>query len=109
MEELYLPVLSHFQNGNIWTGSDRRLRYRLVPGEEGISAEAWEGPWSYQFSQVEERAEFPLDEAGLASLRAWIVHWSGVVNGRPPKSMAETIRERDALLAQREEPTNHEQ
>ena len=38
MEEYFLPVLSHFQNGNIWTGSDRRLRYRLVPGEEVISA-----------------------------------------------------------------------
>ena len=100
MEELYLPVLSHFQNGNIWTGSDRRLRYRIVPGESALAAEAWEGPWSYSLSQVEEHVEFPLDESGLAALRDWITRWSAHIKARPPRSLADTILARDARLAQ---------
>lgn len=100
MEEIYLPVLSHFQNGNIWTGSDRRLRYRIVPGESALAADAWEGPWSYALSQVEEHVEFPLDESGLAALRDWIARWSEQINARPPRSLADTLQARDARLAQ---------
>lgn len=99
MEELYLPVLSHFQNGNVWTGSDRRLRYRIVPGEDALAADAWEGPWSYSLSQVEEHVEFPLDERGLDALRDWIARWSGQINARPPRSLADTLQARDARLA----------
>ena len=105
MEEIYLPVLSHFRNGNLWTGSDRRLRYRIVPGEEILTAEAWEGPWSYELSQVEERVEFPMDESGREALRAWIAGWSDTINARPAKSLADTIRDRDARQAeQQKEP-----
>ena len=42
MEEMFLPVLSHFQNGNAWTGSGGRLRYQLGPGEETLAARVWE-------------------------------------------------------------------
>lgn len=104
MEALYLPVLSHFQNGNLWTGSDRRLRYRIVPGEETITAEVWEGPWAYELSQVEERTEYPMDEAGLTALGAWITAWSDTINARPARSLADTIRDRDARLAQDQPP-----
>ena len=36
MDELFLPVLSHFENGNFWTASGGRMRYRVdpEPGEE---------------------------------------------------------------------------
>lgn len=107
MEEHYLPVLSHFQNGNVWTGSDGRLRYRLTPEGEILRAEAWEGPWSYALSQVEEEKSFPLDEGGLAAVGAWIQDWSGRINARPAQSLAQTIQARDArqaeLAAAREE------
>ena len=96
MEELYLPVLSHFQNGNLWTGSDRRLRYRIVPEEDQLVAEAWEGPWSYSFSQVEDRQTFPMDSSGLEALAQWIRAWSRTINARPPRSMEETLQVRDA-------------
>ena len=29
-EELFLPVLSHFENGNFWTASGGALRYKVV-------------------------------------------------------------------------------
>ena len=31
MDELFLPVLSHFENGNFWTASGGRMRYRVDP------------------------------------------------------------------------------
>ena len=71
MEELFLPVLSHFQNGNFWSASAGRMSYRVVPDGEKLAAEVWEGPWCYQLSRVEERREFPMDESGLADLAAW--------------------------------------
>ena len=92
-----------YQSGNVFLGSDRRLRYQIVPGEDILTAEAWEGPWSYQLSQVEERKEFPLDEAGLQALGEWITKWSADINARPPRSLADTIQARDARRAQLEE------
>ena len=34
MEELFLPVLSHFQNGNGRIASADRLRYQVTPAED---------------------------------------------------------------------------
>ena len=96
MEALYLPVLSHFQNGNFWTGSERRLRYRIVPEDGQLAAEAWEGPWSYALSQVEDRQTFPRDQEGLDQLASWIQTWSQTINARPPRTLEETIQARDA-------------
>ena len=33
-QELFLPVLSHFENGNFWTASGGRMRYRVDPVKE---------------------------------------------------------------------------
>ncbi len=89
MGEIYLPVLSHFQNENIWIASEGRFRFQVTPGPEGLTAEIWEGPWSYEFSAVEERAVFPLDEEGVEALRAWLGEKGLEVNARPGRTMAE--------------------
>lgn len=102
MEELYLPVLSHFQNENVWTGSDGRLKYKITPDGEALRAEAWEGPWSYELSRVEEQRTFPMDESGREALGAWIRDWSAQINARTPKTLAETIRARDERRAELE-------
>ena len=101
-QELFLPVLSHFENGNFWTASGGRMRYRVDPVKEedvwtALSAQVWEGPWSLADSTVEETAGFPLTEEGLQQLRAWVLDWQGRINARPPRTMAETIQARDAL------------
>lgn len=93
-EELFLPVLSHFENGNFWTASGGMLRYKIVPGEEGLTAEVWEGPWSYKFSRVEETRLFPLSEEGLGELRRWLLDWQAQMDARPKKTLAETIANR---------------
>ena len=101
-QELFLPVLSHFENGNFWTASGGRMRYRVDPVKEedvwtGLKAQVWEGPWSLADSTVEETLAFPLTEEGLEELRAWALNWQEWINARPARTMAETIQARDAL------------
>ena len=101
-EELFLPVLSHFENGNFWTASGGRMRYRVDPDTgEGphLTAKVWEGPWSLADSPVEEEVRFPLSEAGLEELRAWALRWQAEINARPNKTLAETVAARDAFRA----------
>lgn len=103
MEECFLPVLSHFKNGNFWTASMGRMRYRVVPEEENLTAEVWEGPWGYELSTVEEKRWFPLDGEGLEQLRAWALAWGEQINARPVRTLAETIAMRDAVRAGKQE------
>ena len=104
-EELFLPVLSHFENGNFWTASGGALRYKVVPdtGESPrLTAEVWEGPWRYQDSTVEETQEFPLSEEGLEELRGWLARWRTEMNARPKKTLEETLAARAARRAELE-------
>lgn len=102
MAELFLPVLSHFQNENPWTSSIGRLRCRILPtvsGEEEtaqglLTAQVWEGPWAYEFSTVEETKTFPLSQEGLEGLREWLTGWGKTVNARPPRSLEEDMARR---------------
>lgn len=107
MEELFLPVLSHFQNENIWIASEGRMRYRVTPtktqsedgGEEPVlRAEVWEGPWELSFSQVEDTADFPMSDEGIASMGVWLTEASAGINARPARSLAENLARRDAVI-----------
>ncbi len=113
-EELFLPVLSHFENENFWTASGGRMRYRVDPvkGEgdtpPALAAQVWEGPWRLQDSTVEEAKSFPMTEAGLDQLRAWALAWQETINARPPRSLAQTIQARDARRAEQEAGSKEE-
>ena len=104
-QDLFLPVLSNFENDNFWTASAGRMRYRVDPvkGEgdtpSSLTAQVWEGPWRLQDSTVEETTAFPMTEEGLDQLRVWVLAWQEKINARPPRSMAETIQARDARRA----------
>ena len=106
MEEFFLPVLSHFLNGNFWTASAGRVRYRAVPSEDKstLTAQVWEGPYGFAFSQIEEEAAFPLSQEGLDALRAWAVGWAETINARPRRTLAEDLARREAALAQKAAP-----
>ena len=108
MEELFLPVLSHFQNGNFWTASGGRMQCRVDPGEEALTAQVWEGPWNQEDSIMEETRDFPLTDGGLEELRAWLLAWTAEMNARPPRTLAENLRRRDAVRAQRAEAAPEE-
>lgn len=100
MAELFLPVLSHFQNENPWSASAGRLRYRIVPtvakdeADSFLTVEVWEGPWAYEFSTVEESKAFPLSEEGLSALPGYLDRWAQTVNARPRRTMAEDEQRR---------------
>ena len=93
--EFFMPVLSHFENGNAWTASDGKFQYRLKPSEDSVVAEGWEGPFAYEFSTVEETATFPLSEEGLASIKGWIDRWAQTMNARPDKTLAQMQKSRE--------------
>lgn len=95
MAELYLPVLSHFQNQNTWIASDKRLRFKVTPGEEGLSAEIWEGPWAYDLSRVEETCVFPMEDEGIDALRLWLLEKAAEVNKRPKRTLADELARRE--------------
>lgn len=104
MADFFLPVLSHFQNGNPWSASAGRLRYRILPDVEAatLTAEVWEGPWAYEYSTAEETKLFPLTQEGLEQLPDWLETWRQAVEARPPRSLEENAQRRDAVALIRE-------
>ena len=107
MEVMFLPVLSHFQNENIWIASDGKLRYQVSPvtvekedgtKEELLIGEVWEGPWSREFSVIEEVEEFPMTEDGIEKLRDWLLLESLEISQRPDRSLEEDMARREAAI-----------
>ena len=93
MAQLFLPVLSHFQNKNPWSASAGRMRCRILPDveQETLTVEVWEGPWSREFSTVELTETFPLSPEGLDALPAWLDARQRDINARPHRTLEENI------------------
>ena len=117
MEVMFLPVLSHFQNENIWIASDGKLRYQVSPvtvekedgtKEELLIGEVWEGPWSREFSEIEAVEEFPMTDDGIEELRAWLILESMDINARPDKSLEENMARREAAIQAGKDAENKE-
>lgn len=82
--EIWLPVLHHFENGNIFTGSCGSLRYKITPSvvmanakevdlaASAIKAEYWHGPMSYECSEIESEKTFPMSPEGREDMRLWL-------------------------------------
>ena len=77
-DEIFIPVLHSFENGNTFSGSCGAMRFFLRPqlaaeGEGTILAELWHGPFCYEKSEIEKRQEFLMTEEGRAQIRAWLL------------------------------------
>ncbi len=84
-DPIFLPVLHHFENGNVFTGSSGRLRYKITPnvvmanakevdlGASSIKAEYWHGLLSYELSQIEGEKTFPMSPEGRTDLHDWLL------------------------------------
>lgn len=70
--ELFLPTLSSMEYGNVWTGSRKNTRWRIVPKDGVMTAEVWPGPLCYECSTVTHTAGFPISEEGIEQLRGWL-------------------------------------
>lgn len=105
MAKFFLPVLSHFENQNPWSASAGRLRFRILPTQAGtpeervLTAEVWEGPWAYEFAQVEETRTFSLSQEGLSLIPDWLEQWRLTMEARPRRTLSEDIARRDAALS----------
>lgn len=83
-QDLFLPTLHTFENGNIFTGSWGALRYRVEPEivmatpkevnlqESSMKAEFWHGPFCYEKSTIEGERVFPMSPEGKMELYEWL-------------------------------------
>lgn len=81
---IYIPTLHTFENNNIFTGSDRKLRFRIAPqvvmsnshdishAESSILCELWYGPLCYELSEMEKTQTFPMSQEGYDALKTWL-------------------------------------
>ena len=82
--EIYLPVLHHFENGTVFTGSCGNLRYKITPNivqlnpkevdldASSMRAEYWYGQLAYEFSDVEGVQVFPMSPEGREAMALWL-------------------------------------
>ena len=74
--EVFLPTLSYLEYGNVWTGSRKKVRWRIEPGEGQMTAEVWSGPLCRECSTVSHTARFPVSEDGLEEMHRWLLERS---------------------------------
>ena len=72
MDEIYLPTLHAFENGNAFSGSFGLLRFMLTPKDGKIFAELWHGKFCYEKSEMELSEEFEMSRDGIEAMRAWL-------------------------------------
>ena len=71
-QELFLPTLSSMEYGNLWTGSRKNARWKILPEDGQMNVEVWPGPLCYECSTVTHTAQFPISEEGIEQLRQWL-------------------------------------
>ena len=72
MNEIYVPVLHFFENGNPFTGSWKSLRFLLTPTDQEIGVKIWRGPNCLEKSEVEAERAFPMTAEGRQALIDWL-------------------------------------
>ena len=72
MNELFIPTLSFWENGNSWYGSLGLARFFIQPQEGQLSVQLWRGPLTRELSELLAEAAFPISQEGLDQLAAWL-------------------------------------
>lgn len=84
MAEIYIPTLHSFTMENVFTGSFRGLRFKIVPNvvkltqkevdfsQSTMTTEIWHGPYCYEKSTMEGSKTFPLTDDGRSEMKAWL-------------------------------------
>ncbi|WP_297716844.1 hypothetical protein [Intestinimonas sp.] len=89
-QEFYLPVLSHFENDNGWSGSRGLLCYEIEKPKEGtLRVVIWQGPFCRQYARQEGEETFPVSQAGIDAMRAWLLAQADAMNAHPHRTAAE--------------------
>ena len=76
------PLLLYFKAGNIFSGSDKKKRYKIWPDKSTgmMTVKAWIGEICYELTDPETIAEavFPITEEGRADMIKWVNEFNGV-------------------------------
>ncbi len=84
MKEVFLPTLHWFAMTNLFTGSCGEFRFRAAPNvimatakevdfdQSTIKCEFWHGPFCYEKSEMEGERTFPMTDAGMTEMKAWL-------------------------------------
>ena len=80
MNELFIPTLSFWENGNSWYGSLGQARFFIQPQEGQLSVQLWRGPLTRELSELLAEAAFPISQEGLDQLAAWLDQQAQALN-----------------------------
>ena len=85
MNDILIPTMLFWENGNTWYGSKGLLRFFIKPVKQEdagttLDIELWCGPLAKEFSEIMETASFPLSEEGLTQVTAWLEERAAQVN-----------------------------
>ena len=85
MNDILIPTMLFWENGNTWYGSKGLLRFFIKPVKQEdagttLDIELWRGPLAKEFSEIMETASFPLSEEGLTQVTAWLEARAAQVN-----------------------------
>ena len=94
MNDIFIPTMLFWENGNSWYGSKGLARFFIRPvkheppeedpqGEAHttLDAEVWRGPLTKSLSEVLATASFPLSEEGLEQISAGLEDQAEKLNG----------------------------
>lgn len=92
MNNIEIPTLLFWENGNSWYGSLGSARFFIRPEtpegaeEQQLSIQLWRGPLAMDLSEIIATAAFPVTEAGLTQAAAWLEEQAAVLNGHQTSS-----------------------
>ncbi len=85
MNDIYIPTMLFWENGNTWYGSKGPARFFIQPvkheppeddpetkAHTTLDVELWKGPLTKSLSEIIATASFPLSEEGLVQMTQWL-------------------------------------
>ena len=81
MNDILIPTLLFWENGNTFYGSKGLARFFIRPVQPEdpqpddvprLEVELWRGPLTKELSEILTTASFPLSEEGLAQVSQWL-------------------------------------
>jgi len=89
-QELFMPTLSHFENGNGWSGSLGEMCYQIeAPAEGTVKVVLWYGPFCRAYAQEVAETAFPVSKEGREEMIAWLKAQAEEMTAHPAFSREE--------------------
>jgi len=93
LNDILIPTMLFWENGNTWYGSKGLARFFIKPvkheppenepeasSHTTLDVELWRGPLTRELSEILDTASFPLSEEGLEELVHWLEEQAVLLN-----------------------------